>query len=283
MEILYFYDKLTFKAKIMAKENGQQSQLTSRQRLAERYRGANPELNVDDDEALGGAILGDLENYDADRAKMERFNQAMMDNDLAPEMFAGMLSGKNADGSDFDLTEYIFDNHLDFFLDYLEDSATAKDKLKARQQKRKEDKEAEKQQAANDEALLAEVKLKVAAEDAELDAAIAESGYKPEQVKGLIDWIYDKENGLIERAQNFALTKEDFLRLFQIKDYDVRMADAEQKGYKRGKNEKIDMLKRQQKKRDDMPSDLGGGGSTPAVEEKGKDPYLSRLDRMKNF
>lgn len=281
--MLYFYDKLTFNAKIMAKEKGQEPQLTSRQRLAERYKGANPELNVDDDEALGGAILGDLENYDADKARMERFNQAMMDNELAPEMFAGMLSGKNADGSDFDLTEYIFDHHLDFFLDYMEDNASAKDKLKARQKQRKEDRESEKKEVEKREALKAEIKAKVDAEDAELDAAIAEAGYKPEQVKDLIDWIYDKENGLIERAQNFALKKDDFLRLFQIKDYDVRMADAEQKGYKRGKNEKIDMLKRQQKQREDMPSDLGGGGATPSIEENKQDPYLSRLDKMKNF
>jgi hypothetical protein len=266
----------------MAKVDEKQAQPTSRQRLAERYKGANPDLDVDDDEALGRAILGDLEAYDADKAKMDLFNKTMQDNEYAPEMMAGMMSGKNADGSDFDLSEYIIDNHLDFFLDYLEDSATAKEKLKARQKERKAAKEAEAAQTEKDEALKADVKSKVDAEDAELDAAIAEAGYKPEQVKDLIDWIYDKENGIINRAANFQLTKEDFLRLFQIKDYDVRMADAEQKGYKRGKNEKIDMMKRQQKQRDNMPPDLGGGGVTPTGKKKG-DPYLSQLDRMKNF
>lgn len=268
----------------MAKESEKQAQLTSRQRLAERYKGANPELNVDDDEALGGAILGDLEAYDADKAKMERFNNAMMNNDIAPEMFAGMISGKNADGSDFDLTEYIFDNHLDFFLDYLEDSETAKAKLKEGQKKRKEAKAAEAKKAEEDEALKKEVEAKVKAEDAELDAAITEAGYKPEQVKELIDWIYDAKNGLITRAANYQLTKDDFLKLFKIKDFDVRMADAEQKGYKRGKNEKIDMLKRQQKNRDNMPSDLGGGnGVTPKDNEQKEDPYLASLNKMKNY
>lgn len=267
----------------MTKENEKQAQPTARQRLAERYRSANPELNVDDDEALGGAILGDLDAYDADRGKMERFNKAMMENDLAPEMMAGMMSGKNVDGSDFNLTDYILDNHLDFFLDYIEDSATAKEKLKARQQQRKADKEAAEKTAADEEAARQAARAKIDAEDAELDAAIAEAGYKAEQVKDLIDWIYDKENGLINRAANFELKKDDFLRLFQIKDYDVRMADAEQKGYKRGRNEKIDMLKRQRKQREDMPSDLSGGGSTPDLSEGKTDPYLSRLDRMKNF
>lgn len=281
--MLYFCDKLTITRKNMAKTDEKQAQPTSRQRLAERYKGANPELNVDDDEALGGAILGDLDAYDADKAKMERFNQAMMGNDIAPEMIAGMMSGKNADGSDFDLTEYIFDNHLDFFLDYLEDSETAKQKLKEGQKKRKEAKEAEAKQAEKDEALKKEVEAKVAAEDAELDAAIAEAGYKDEQVKDLIDWIYDTKNGLIVRAANYQLKKDDFLKLFRIKDYDVRMADAEQKGYKRGKNEKIDMLKRQQKQRDNMPSDLGGGAVTPAGNEQKEDPYLASLNKMKNY
>jgi hypothetical protein len=267
----------------MAKENENQTQLTSRQRLAERYKGANPELNVDDDEALGGAILGDLEAYDADKAKMERFNNSMQNYDFAPEMMAGMMSGKNADGSDFDLAEYLIDNHLDFFLDYFENNETAKQKLKEGQKKRKEAKEAGEKAAAEEEKLKAAMQAKVEAEDAELDAAIAEAGYKTEQVKDLIDWIYDKENGLINRAANFDLKKDDFLRLFKIKDYDVRMADAEQKGYKRGKNEKIDMLKRQQKDRDNMPSDLGGGAATPVGGEKKTDPYLDRLDKMKNF
>lgn len=268
----------------MAKETPKETQLTSRQRLAERYKGANPELNVDDDEALGGAILGDLEAYDADKARMERFNKDMLQYDFAPEMLAGMMSGKNEDGSDFDLADYLFENHLDFFLDYMEDNATAKEKLKARQKQRKDEKDAAAKAAEQEEALKAEMKSKVEAEDAELDAAITEAGYKPEQVKDLIDWIYDKQNGIINRAANFQLKKDDFLRLFQIKDYDVRMADAEQRGYKKGKNEKIDMMKRKQKNRDNMPSDLAGGSTTPSLgEEKKQDPYLSQLEAMKKF
>ena len=267
----------------MAKDNNNQAKPTNRQRLAERFKGANPELNVDDDEALGGAILGDLEAYDADKQKMERFNKAMQENDFAPEMMAGMMSGKNADGSDFDLTEYLFDNHMDFFLDWIENNETAKQKLKEGQAKRKQAKKDAENAAKEEEKVRAAAQAKVEAEDAELDAAIAEAGYKHEQVKDLIDWIYDKENGLINRAANFDLKKDDFLRLFKIKDYDVRMADAEQKGYKRGKNEKIDMLKRQQKKRDEMPSDLGGGAATPNITEEKKDPYLAQLNKMKNF
>ena len=252
-----------------------QAQMTSRQRLQERYKGRDPELNVEDDEALGGAILGDLEAYDTDREKMDRFNKAVQESDIAPGLMSGILSGKNADGSDFNLAEYLLDEHIDYLLDYIDDHDTAKQKMEERRKAR----EAEEAADADFKAKADEL---VAAEDAELDAAIAEAGYKPEQVKDLIDWIYDKEKGFLTRAANFELKKDDFLRLFKIKDYDVNMSAAEERGYKKGKNEKIDMFRRQQKKREEMPSDLNGAGGAN-VPEKKDDPYLSRLEKMKNF
>ena len=255
-------------------ENNQQP--TSRQRLAERYKGRNPKLNVDDDEALGAAILGDLDAYDQDSERLRRFNEAVNSSDIAPEMMAGVLSGKNADGTPFSLEEYLLDNNIDFFLDYIEDSATAKEKMARRKQEREAAAKAEEEFSQKEEAL-------IKAEDAEIDAAVAEMGYKPEQVAELIDWIYNKENGLLKRALNYELTKDDFLRLFKIKDYDVRMAEAEDSGYKRGRNEKIDMFRHQQQKRDNMPADIDGGGVTPTAEDKPGDSYLRRLNKMKNF
>jgi hypothetical protein len=263
----------------MAKENQEEmvQQPTSRQRLAERFKGRNPELNVEDDEALGAAILGELDNYDRDAERMRRFNETVSNSDIAPEMMAGILSGKNADGTPFSIEEYLLDNNIDFLLDYIEDSATAKEKMAKRKEER------EKQKKADDEFNAKKQQL-IEAEDAELDAAVAEMGYKPEQVADLIDWIYNKENGLIKRAVNYELKKDDFLRLFKIKDYDVRMADAEDRGYKRGKNEKIDMFRRQQKKRDDMPADIGGGGGVQVSQpENADDDYLNKLKKMKRF
>lgn len=263
----------------MAKENQEEmvQQPTSRQRLAERYKGINPELNVDDDEALGQAILGDLENYDRDSERMKRFNEAVSNSDIAPEMMAGILSGKNADGTPFSIEEYLLDNNIDFLLDYIEDSATAKEKMQARKKAREDEKKLSDEFSAKEQQL-------IEAEDAELDAAVAEMGYKPEQVADLIDWIYNKENGLIKRALNYELKKDDFLRLFKIKDYEVRLADAEDRGYKRGKNEKIDMFRRQQKQRDEMPADIeGGGGVQVQAPENKDDAYLNKLKKMKKF
>ncbi len=248
---------------------------TNRQLLGERYKARNPEFNVEDDEALYGEALGELAKSDEAEAGRKRLNEAIANNQIAPELLNGIFSGKNPDGSDFNLDEYLLDQHIDYLLDYLEDSETAKAKADARRLERDTAKKAD----AEFEAKVAE---KTAAEDAELDAAIKEAGYKADQVKDLIDWIYDKETGFITRAMNFDLKKEDFLRLFHIKDYDLKMKEADDAGYKRGKNEKIDMFKRKQQNRKEMPADVtdGGGATNAGVEQ---DPYLARLERMKNM
>ena len=248
---------------------------TNRQLLGERYKSRNPDFNADDDEAVYGEALGELSRSDEAEEGRRRLNETIANNKIAPEMLNGIISGKNADGSDFNLDEYLLDQHIDYLLDYMEDNATAKEKANARRKER----DAAAKADADFEAKVAE---KTAAEDAELDAAIKEAGYKPEQVKDLIDWIYDKENGFITRAVNFDLKKDDFLRLFHIKDYDLKLKEAADAGYKRGKNEKIDMFARKQQQRRDMPADVGsGGGGTTAGGET--DSYLARLERMKNM
>jgi len=249
---------------------------TNRQLMGERYKSRNPEFNVEDDEAMYGEALSELARSDEAEAGRKRLNEVIANNDIAPEMLNGIISGKNADGSDFNLEEYLLDQHIDFLLDYLEDSATAKEKLDARRLQR-----AEQQKADAD--FKAKVAEKTAAEDAELDAAIQEAGYKADQVKDLIDWIYDKENGFITRAANLDLKKDDFLRLFHIKDWDMKMKEADDAGYRRGKNEKIDMFKRNQTRRNQMPADVVDGGGAAAKPAPEVDPYIKQLEKMKNM
>lgn len=256
----------------MAEEN---KTLTSRQRLNERYQGRNPELNVEDDEALGAAILDDLAAYDESEERRRRFNKTIQDSQVAPEMMAGILSGKNPDGSDFDLEDFLIERHLDYFLDLLENKESAKKKAEARKEARK--KEAEFQAKAEE---LSKI------EDAELDAAMQELGYKPDRAIEIVQWIYGKdrrEDGLIDRALHHGLKKEDFMKLLQIKDFDQKLAAAEDKGYKRGRNEKIDMFSRNQKRRENMPADIEGGGVETPTRPKPEDPTIQALNKMKRY
>lgn len=244
----------------------------NRDRLVARFSKDNSDFNADDDEALYGAAADALDEDDKGKEERKRFNEALAGSDIAPEMMTGLLSGRNADGSPFDLEDYLFEKHMDFFNDYLENKEGAKEKLAKRKAQRKaeEEEEAEYEKGMNE---------RIQKEDAALDEAITESGYKQDQVKDLIDWIYDADKGIIVRASRFELTKDDFPRLFKLKDYDVKMSESEEKGYRRGRNEKIDMFAHDQERRRNMPPDQGGGGSRPqgAGDEN---PTLAALDKM---
>lgn len=260
----------------MAKpENTPQAKPTGRERLAARFGKENPEFNVDDDDAIYGAAADELDQADESAAQRKRFNEAIANSDIAPEMMAGLLSGKNADGSEFNLEDYLFDKHLDFFTDYLEDKEGAKAKLAAR-------KAARKKEADDDAKFKSGMDARIKQEDAELDKALKESGYKENQVKDLIDWIYDEKTGFVARASRFELTKDDFIRLFHIKDWDLKMQESEDKGYKRGRNERIDMFAHNQARRRSLPPDQGGGGGKPQGGGVGKNPTLAALDKMGN-
>lgn len=250
---------------------------TGRERLAARFSKANPEFNADDDEAIYGAAADQLDKDDESAAQRKRFNDIVSKSSIAPEMMAGILSGKNSDGTPFNIEDYLFNKNIDFFIDYLDDSDKAKKSLAARREARKKEQEEEAEFAkTRDE--------RIKKEDAEFDKALKESGYKGNQVEDLIKWIYgDEKTGydksFIQRASRFELTKEDFIRLFHIKDWDVKMKESEERGYKRGKNERIDMFAHKQEKRRKLPPDQGGGGGQPADGGK-EDPTLAALDRM---
>lgn len=258
----------------MAQNKNPQKQ-SNRERLLARYAQNDPTFNGEDDEALYGAAADELGKADESAAQRKRFSDAVANVDIAPEMMSGILSGKNPDGSDFDLEDYLFEQHMDFFMDYLENKDGAKEKLAARKKARKAEEEEE-------ATFKKDLDKKVKAEDAELDAALQESGYRPEQVKALIDWIYDADKGIVVRASRFELTKDDFLKLFKLKDYDLKMSEAEERGRKSERNKKIDMFQRKQEQRRQMPPDVNGGGGRPMGKQKEADPQLAALARMAN-
>lgn len=243
---------------------------TNRQKISERLRNRNPELNVDDDDALFGAISEDYDTYDQRDQERERFNKAMSQNPESAGIITGLYTGKNADGSDFDLGMYLIDEYPEMVVDLIEGNPQAKERYVQMR-------DSKKAKAAEDEEFASQVADKTAAEDAELDAAIKEAGMRPEEVRDLIDWIYNPETGLIVRAERFELTKDDFKQLLRMKDYDNAMAKADGRGYVRGKNEKIDITARQQNDRKKLPVINGGGGKPKSKEE---DSRVGRLRQM---
>ena len=235
-----------------------------RERLAQRY----PDLDMDDDEAVYTQIATDYDQYDQSKKRMDDFNNMLKENPHAPGLVTGLVTKKNADGGDFNLIDYLIDELGQDYVDAINGDEDARKRLKS----------GEKEKLAASEKL-AKSKEKLSAnmdqEDKELDEAMKEAKIKPEAIKDLIEWMYKRsddgedhdDDGFIWRAARYDLKKADFLRLFQIKDFDKAVADAEERGYKRGKNEKSDQQKHLHDGRQGGKKNINidGAGGTPSL------------------
>ena len=222
-----------------------------RERLAQRY----PDLNMDDDEAVYNQIATDYDQYDQSKKRMDDFNNMLKENPHAPGLVTGLVTKKNADGGDFNLIDYLIDELGQDYIEAINGDEEARKRLKTSE---KEKLAASEKLAKGKETLAANI--------------------KPEAIKDLIEWMYKRsddgedhdDDGFVWRAARYGLKKADFLRLFQIKDFDKAVADAEERGYKRGKNEKIDQQKqlhdgRQGGKRN---ININGGGGAPSLPKE---------------
>jgi len=255
----------------MAKEEFNEKEKTGRQKLLERLQTRNPDLNIDDDEAVSGQISSDYDLMEQRDDERNKFNEMLSSNPYAAPIITGLATGKNEDGTDFDLAVWFIENEPEMLIDLIEGNPQAKERYTAMRDQRRKDADAEAEFQAEAEAKLQNM-------DSELDAAIAEMGLRPEDVKELMEWLFGKE-GFIARARNFDLTKDDFIKIIRIKDWDSAIEKADNDGYVRGKNEKIDMTQHRRNRRSAVPVIESGGGQ-PRVKEE--DPTMERLQQMRD-
>ena len=264
----------------MAKETTENQNVKSkRDAFRERFSKRYPNINMDDEDAVYGQFSTDYDQFDQNNQRMDDFNNMLRDFPQAPGLITGMSTRKNPDGSEFSFTDYLIDNLGQDFIDAINGDDEARARLK---KKEKDEVEASEKLAKSNEELAAAMDK----EDAELEAFIKEAKIKPEDIKSMIEWMYGHEEGMegfIWRAAKYQLTKDDFKRLMQIKDFDKAVADAEDKGYKRGRNEKID----QQKKLHDGTKggknvSVSGGGGPASLPREKSDTELA-YERMRGM
>ncbi len=250
------------------KKTDNQNVKSKRDTFRERFSSRYPEMNMDDEDAVYGQLSTDYDHFDQNNQRMDEFNNMLQEYPQAPGLVTGMMTKKNEDGSDFSFVGYLIDTLGQDFVDAIEGDAEARKRL----EKSERDKlEASKKLAEGKETLAKSMEE----EDAELDEAIKEAKMKPEAIKDMIDWLYKRsddgedhdDDGFVWRAARYGLKKADFLRLFQIKDFDKAVADAEERGYKRGKNEKIDNQKQlhEGKQGGKKNINISGGGGAPSI------------------
>jgi hypothetical protein len=235
------------------------------------FRARYPDVSEDDEAALYDRISEDYRNADLDRENMKKFNELLTQDERIAGLITGMASGKKGDGSPFSIAEYLLENYGDDIY-----SST-------------DPKEAAKKAAEREAAMQAESRAKAEMDEARkknfeacdkaFEEAVKSLNINDTEAEKFLDWIYNPDNGFIHRVWTYDVGKEDWVKLLQAYNYDNAVTKAEENGYKRGRNEKIDMARHRESSRRNMPSDLSNSGAS--LDEGEKDPTLTAYSKMK--
>jgi len=257
----------------MAEINAENQPVKSKKdTFLEGLAGRNEGLDINNEDAVYDQLTTDYDNYAKSADKEKRFNDLMLNNEYAPGLINGLLTGENEDGSKFNLITYLAGDHAELLQEALNGDKETLAKLAEMRQ-------AEMEASVHEEESTEALAKQQQAEDALLDEVIAEEGLKPEEASSIVDWIWNPENGIIVKAMKFELDKEDIKKLVRIGGYDAAISKADKEGYARGKNEKVDIYKNMDEETKSNPVNLGGGGGA-TVKEKKSNPTLDALDRM---
>lgn len=235
----------------------------------------NPDLDIDDDEAVTSYLEQELGEYDNAKKQQAMINDMLAKDDRSAGVLTGLFSGKGADGEPFSLVGYLVEN---YGADLLDSMSTEEAVEKAKKREAAIIKE-----EADKAARQKELELNLKTTDEALTKAVQETGIDDKTVADLLDWLYsdDEERaGLIHRFIRNQLDANDWTRLIYAFIRDAEISRAEQKGaaHARSSSSRASMhrdLSRQ------APTDLGGGTTGDYSERREKDPMLSHLDSMK--
>jgi hypothetical protein len=248
-------------------EGDNQKKPTWREMLSQR----NPDLNLDDDEAVSQYMGETLGDYDKMKESRQQFND-MLGDSRAAGLVSGLATGMKEDGSPFSLNEYMAQNYLEDYaagMSVDEIAQKAKELEAARIKKNAEDAEKKakaKKQLAED----------YDASDKALTEAAKETNVDEATLQALTLWLYgtEEEEGAADRAAALRLTKEDWTRLIYAFNRDAEQEEARKEGARSSRS-------RRPSHRDlsEVPTDTGAGGGERAASSE--DPTAEVYGRMK--
>lgn len=267
----------------MTQEEMQQTQSTAeaktptaREAFMADWSGDNPDIDTADEEAMYAKMHEDYKSGRERKKREDRFNAIMEQNNYAPEVMDAIMTGIGPDGQALNLIKFLAGDHRKELQAALNGDEEALAWLAEERAKEIAD---EATAAAEKKAKDDELVAAVAAEDEALAKALKAAGKTEKDFEKMADWLYNKDTGLIVRAMRFELTEEDFGQLIKLADYDKNISAATEEGYRRGKNEKVDIYADLEDPGNGKPTNLGGGAGKPARKAE-ENPTLSALDRM---
>lgn len=247
----------------MATEN--QANKSKRDLVRERVGKNRPDVNMDDEEAVYGAISDDYDHYDQENGRLteengnykkreQQFADWITSGENNGEYFEGMMNGE-------DLFEVAARIHgYDALLEYLQ-SDEARNKYK----KASEAFEAKKEENSK---LEAECEKNLDETNSALSQAVDEGRFSEDDAKNAIEGLLDICDGL-----KVNVCKPEWIEMWlKANNYDSDIEASRKEGYTEGMNEGVDKQMRQRKSnrgagKTNMP--VGAGGANQSNKPSG--------------
>lgn len=254
----------------MASEN--QSVKSKRDTVRERVKASRPEVNLDDDESVYGAIADDYDHFDQENKRLQEENegyakdrQAMSDFLMSGrnngEYLEGMLNGEDM----FAVASRIHGKQA--LLDYL-----TSDEAEEKYKQANEEFEKRKEQEA---ALKKECDDNLKHTDEKLAQAVQDGLFTEEEATEAIKGLFDMADALKVNA----CEPEWIVMWLKAKNYDSDVTSARENGYNDGVNDGVDKQMKERKssrsRSIDMP--MATGGSANKTEARSGGSLASKL------
>lgn len=233
---------------------------SKRDLLLERMQGKYPDQQFDDDEALSGAVMGDLDDYEGRLSKQDEVDRQLTErfekDPLFGAHFMDMLEGKNPLVS-------LLEKYGDDFRAALEDPELAEDLAKAN--------ESYVTRLGKEKELSESYEANIAKSLDEADALVASGAYTDEQVDEAFKAILDDAS----KAMQGEISAEMLEMRLKGANYDQDVEATAQEAEVRGKNANIELKKKDLKNEIPMIE-----GNRSEVAPKKRNPTLDSLDGM---
>lgn len=254
----------------------QEPKAPARRSWREVVSARNAELDLDDDDAVGGYLDESFQAFDAAEEERRKFNDVITSDPRAAGILTGLASGMDDNGESFSLVGYMFDNYEDELRAYYEGEMTKEEALaKVRE------KEAQKVKEAAD----AEARKKTAGEnlektDAALTQAVQQSNVDEANVSEMLDWLYgpgEDAEGILHRIVRHELDVEDWKRFIHAFNMEADAEAARNEGRSAMRKE------RNQPHRNAAaaPTYTGGGGGGDTSPKGSGNPTADHYSGMK--
>lgn len=252
---------------------------STRRSWKDRLRERKPDIDVDDELAVGDYLGDAFSQYDDAVRQRDQFNQMLTSDPNSAGILTGLATGVDENGEPFSLAGYLYEKYGDIIRDY-EDPQEALRKVKEREaelvrreaDKAKRDKQINSNIQASDEALLQA-----------MDATNADE----KTVSAMLEWIFgplpkDPSTGLNPdslryKVLNFTFSIDDWMRLIHAFTRDESLQSAREEGRRTGIRSRPGAAHRRMSASE--PTDLGGGGGSEGVPDD-QDPTLRTYSRM---